>query len=491
VDDVLLVADHADATLALAETRGLLFGASLPEVPSRKERFAEIRKAFERLESARVALRLAGRPEPPEGTFPIVFGGEIAQNVLSGNVFGFRPKFRGGESGAPAPPKMTVRETTELQQRVMLWLGGLSKNAGRASSHGGDRLATRLIADLSRRFERKVLSLEDFSGDETERQLEWSPLEVRLLELLRQARRELPLFTDDRPRDVLAWEYHRFLGYVPEIPVERIPEKWRIPPEVQVRWEAIDSEPYDEAIAALSEWLDDEYARQITAETIRNDQLEVRASRLFERLEFEVELEHDPAPRADDKLDTGIYEVFEELREGGLLNAIARGEPAIPSELSPLASILLQYLKQAVRHNPMFEDLDTVLGGDEIDRRYDDYIQSGRDPSEQQAYDQAVRALEIHAGLVEGDVASLQPKPTRTTIDERSRVPEPSSPEPSENATKTPETRVSATLPAGSATSNSGHTGRHIVWLLALLAALSLVLAFMKRRSKQASAGRS
>lgn len=356
-----------------------LLTGKLPAPPGEETRFQRLRANYRLLSILRRTAK-----SPPPGPIA-VFGGKVPANILDGSRFGFSRAARRRVTAED------IRRRADLQQRVMIWSASLAQCV-----HLKDNLASGLLMKYLTVWADKVLTLKEFLGNKDAKDVSFSPLQDDLLKLLRRARTELPLFTkpietDDageagRTRNGLSHQWRSFivLGNVP------------------AGWEDVDRGPYLAIVPKLQEWEDAAYKEKITPKISRMNQLQSRASRLFLELRAHVNAKHIRARGG--RSGAIVYYAFDKnIVADGYLDFIAEGKEPPPDKLKQLNYIelaLFRYLQVAVRHNPMFRDLDRVVPRAEIEKRFKTYLKDGRAPEEQQAYEKAFRALEVATGVV-------------------------------------------------------------------------------------------
>ena len=377
--DGVIVLGGTELYAAVDAAKTFLLTGKTPESPLEKRRFQQLRTNYRFLFVWRSARKLP----PPQPL--LVFGGKVPHNFLNGARFGFSRKKERRMSAED------IRRQVDLQQRIMIWCSSL----GELVAHK-DNLGSELLMKYLTGWAEKVLTLEEFLGTKNGKDVKFSRLEEDLLKLLRSARTELPLFTraidtEDageagRARDDLANEWRGFL-VIGNVPTE---------------WKDIDRKAYLAIVPKLQRWEDAAYKRKITPKISRMNQLHKRANRLYLEVCAQLAAKHIGARGG--KSGAIVYYAFEKkIVADGYLDYLFTKNEVPPKKLKQLNYIelaLFRYLQVALKHNPMFRDLERVAPSAEIEKRFNAYLKAGRAPEEQAEYERAFRALEVAVGVV-------------------------------------------------------------------------------------------
>jgi hypothetical protein len=152
----------------------------------------------------------------------------------------------------------------------------------------------------------------------------------------------------------------------------------------------------------IEEWMKVEYGRCVTPERKMREQLRDRVYSVLSWLADEVAqaMHIDPEDKTIREAICGARAMAQTV------GFPFPQDPPIPPDkqkgLKPYENATVDYIAQAVRHNPVFENLDQLVRHQVIHDRYRAYVAKGRHPDEEQAYQEAMKAMQnaIKCGTV-------------------------------------------------------------------------------------------
>lgn len=366
-DGVCVISDRVMPGFFLVLRKYLFFGAEIPAVPEEGARNETVRNAFQVLWDS--TGRVFGFP-------PAAFGGAVPEDILSGKRFGFHPRMSGGMS--VEGQRLSAQQAAEQKARrdfenlVPHWFSRINSKVDRRGYV--ECLADDLLWSFYDEWKGRAFLLKDFFGDKTEAELKFSPLEQRVLDTLRRDRKSSVLFSDQGvSKDERIKAFDRFFGGAP----------------------TAEHAAYQTIAQDLGVWLKQRYSASVTQEMERGQRLRERAEALLEFLGNDVREVNGEDTKPMVSL---LFLARKKLRQAEAFSVDKPLPQEVLKDLTPLERALYHYFDRAKAQNPVLGDIESSFTYQTLFERYRNYLRAGRPKEEQQAYEDAVRALAEQMG---------------------------------------------------------------------------------------------
>jgi hypothetical protein len=235
-------------------------------------------------------------------------------------------------------------------------------------------LADDLLWSFYDEWKGRAFLLKDFFGDKTEAELKFSPLEQRVLDTLRRDRKSSVLFSDQGvSKDERIKAFDRFFGGAP----------------------TAEHAAYQTIAQDLGVWLKQRYSASVTQEMERGQRLRERAEALLEFLGNDVREVNGEDTKPMVSL---LFLARKKLRQAEAFSVDKPLPQEVLKDLTPLERALYHYFDRAKAQNPVLGDIESSFTYQTLFERYRNYLRAGRPKEEQQAYEDAVRALAEQMG---------------------------------------------------------------------------------------------